>query len=311
MADGQTDGDQERWTRREWVKAGLAVGGASAAAALGVTFGPSLLAPSRRTFDDILRYTKFPADQWWNEREGEPIRVTLAQLLHEFPETSIRRAKKILKYIGEVDRVKIDPKRTVTPELERAVSQAVEIPPERRNLREVSVRLGAGILRSKRVLQILKSLERELEIPPSEVTIGSIKDAGWKVRQEDDDLAAEGDLKKRKVREEEPEFVFDVKGPQPVHAAPALSREMSKYAGGAAPDAVEGPPVQRPRVYCSACKIRGASHRHTECGEFLCDVCLERFNQVEHVTAGIKLLCPVCEQPIRDLGEPIAKWDKL
>jgi len=79
----------------------------------------------------------------------------------------------------------------------------------------------------------------------------------------------------------------------------------------AAPDAVEGPPIQRPRVYCSACKIRGASHRHTECGEFLCDVCLERFNQVEHVTAGIKLLCPVCEQPIRDLGEPIAKWDKL
>ena len=40
-------------------------------------------------------------------------------------------------------------------------------------------------------------------------------------------------------------------------------------------------------------------------------MCLERFNQVEHVTAGIKLLCPVCEQPIRDLGEPIAKWDKL
>jgi len=76
MADGQTDGDHETWTRREWVKAGLAVGGASAAAALGVTFGPSLLAPSRRTFDDILRYTKFPTDQWWNEREGEPIRVT-------------------------------------------------------------------------------------------------------------------------------------------------------------------------------------------------------------------------------------------
>lgn len=273
-----------------------------------------LMAISREELIDLERASaavlKFLVSPEAAQR-GDPIRVTLAQILHEFPETSIRRAKKILKYIGEVDRVKIDPKRTVTPELERAVSLAVEIPPERRNLREVSVRLNSGILRSKRVLQILQSLERELEIPPSEVTIRSIKDAGWKVRQEEDDLAGEGDQRKRKIREEEPEFVFDVRGTQPVHAAPALAREMSKYAGGAAPDAVEGPPVVRPRVYCSACKIRGASHRHTECGEFLCDVCLERFNQVEHVTAGIKLLCPVCEQPIRDLGEPIAKWDKL
>jgi len=29
------------------------------------------------------------------------------------------------------------------------------------------------------------------------------------------------------------------------------------------------------------------------------------------VTPGIKLLCPVCEAPIRDLGEATAKWDKL
>jgi tetratricopeptide (TPR) repeat protein len=244
---------------------------------------------------------------------AEPIQVTLAQLLHHFPETSVRRAKKILKYMAEVDRVKIDPKRTITPELEKAVQQAVEIPPEHRNLREVSVRLNAGILRSKRVLQILTSLERELDIPAHSVTIRSIKDAGWRVNQAADDLDSEeeGARRKRKVREEEPEFVFDLKGAAPVHAAPSLARELSRYQGGVAPDPLAGPAAQRPRVYCSACKIRGASHRHNECGEFLCDVCLERFNQVEHVTAGIKLLCPVCEQPIRDLGEATAKWDKL
>lgn len=257
----------------------------------------------------VLKYNVTPEAA----ARGDPIKVTLAELLHAFPETSIRRAKKILKYMAEVDRVQIDPKRTVTPDLEKAVTEAVNIPPEHRNLREVSVRLNAGILRSKRVLQVLTSLERELDIPAHEVTIRSIKDAGWKVNQASDDLDDEGaaDRKKRRVREEEPEFVFDRKGSQPVHAAPTLAREMAKYAGGVAPDAPVGAAVQKPRIYCSACKIRGASHRHNECGEFLCDVCLERFNQVEHVTAGIKLLCPVCEQPIRDLGEATAKWDKL
>jgi len=245
---------------------------------------------------------------------GDPINLTLADFLHHFDQTSIRRAKKILKYIAEVDRLRIDPKKTVTPDLERAVQQAVLIPPERRNIREVSVTLNAGILRSKRVLQILRSLEQELDIPAHEVTIRSIKQAGWKVRDADDDLEEEEDTArrgKRKVREEEPEFVVDLKTTEPVHAAPSSAREFSQYAGAPAPDAVTGPPAARPRVYCSSCKIRGASYRHNECGEFLCDVCLERFNQVEHLSAGIRLLCPVCEKPIRDLSEAVAKWDRM
>jgi superkiller protein 3 len=257
----------------------------------------------------VLKYMMTPEAA----ARGDPVNVTLAELLHHFPETSIRRAKKILKYLAEVDRLRIDAKKTVTPDLERAVQQAVKIPPERRNIREISVTLNAGILRSKRVLQILKSLEKELDIPAHEVTIRSIKDAGWKIREADDDLEEEDSARrgKRKVREEEPEFVVDVRGAEPVHAAPSFAREFSQYAGAPAPDAVTGPPVARPRVYCSSCKIRGASYRHNECGEFLCDVCLERFNQVEHLTAGIKLLCPVCEAPIRDLGEATAKWDRL
>lgn len=113
------------------------------------------------------------------------------------------------------------------------------------------------------------------------------------------------------MKEEEPEFTFETAPTEAVHASPSFARDFSRYAGGVAPDAVVPAAPQRPRVYCSACKIRGASHRHNECGEFLCDTCLERFNQIEHVAAGIKLLCPVCEQPIRDLGESLAKWDRL
>jgi hypothetical protein len=113
------------------------------------------------------------------------------------------------------------------------------------------------------------------------------------------------------MREEEPEFHFDMASPEPAHASPTFARERSRYTGGTAPDAVAPPLPQRPRLYCSACKIRGPSHRHDDCGEFLCDTCLERFNQVGRITAGMRLLCPVCEAPIRDLGAPTAKWDRL
>jgi hypothetical protein len=263
----------------------------------------------------VLRYC-VTADQ---AARGEPPRVTLSQLLHHFPDTNVRRLKRILRYIQEVDRLRIDPRKTVTPELEQAVAQAVELPPERRNLREVSVKLGAGILRSKRVLQVLASLEQELELPANDITISSIRDAGWKVRAgpdefgplPDDAEAASPRRGKTRMREEEPEFNFDMGGPSPAHAAPTFAREFSRYAGGVAPDAFVPPAAQRPRLYCSACKIRGASHRHDDCGEFLCETCLERFNQVGKISAGMRLLCPVCEAPIRDLGAQAAKWDRL
>lgn len=263
----------------------------------------------------VLRYC-ITAEQ---AARGEPPRVTLAQLLHHFPETNVRRLKRILRYIQDVDRIRVDPKKTVTPELEQAVAKAVEIPPDRRNLREVSVRLGAGILRSKRVLQVLASLEQELELPANDITISSIHDAGWKVRSGPDEFGAAADdaeaasarRGRSRMREEEPEFYFDVADPSPSHASPQFAGESSRYAGGTAPDAVAPPLQQRPRLYCSACKIRGASHRHDDCGEFLCDTCLERFNQVGRITPGMRLLCPVCERPIRDLGAPTAKWDRL
>jgi len=73
-----TDDEPKRISRRDWVKIGLAVGGASAAAASGVTLlGPLLSGPrSNIEFRDVMHYTRFPSDQWWNGREGSPIRVT-------------------------------------------------------------------------------------------------------------------------------------------------------------------------------------------------------------------------------------------
>lgn len=74
--DNEPEDTEKRWTRRGWVKAGLAIGGTSAAAALVGTFGPSLLGPERTPGDNTIRYTRFPTDQWWNDREGKPVRVT-------------------------------------------------------------------------------------------------------------------------------------------------------------------------------------------------------------------------------------------
>lgn len=69
---------KEGWTRREWVKAGLAVGGASAATAIGVTLGVPLLSGPQPTepFPDVIRYTRFNTDQWWNNLEDQPMKVT-------------------------------------------------------------------------------------------------------------------------------------------------------------------------------------------------------------------------------------------
>jgi Rieske Fe-S protein len=56
------------------VKAGLAVGLAGAATVVGAATLPTLL--DRPDVDETIRYTRFPTPQWWNSREGSPVRVT-------------------------------------------------------------------------------------------------------------------------------------------------------------------------------------------------------------------------------------------
>ncbi|HYY47841.1 MAG TPA: hypothetical protein VFA17_04070 [Thermoplasmata archaeon] len=70
--------NKEGMSRREWVKIGLAVGGAAAATATGlIAVGPLLQRPlPAPDLTEQIRYTRFPDPQWWNDREGQPIRVT-------------------------------------------------------------------------------------------------------------------------------------------------------------------------------------------------------------------------------------------
>jgi len=68
---------KERWTRRDLVKLGLAVGGSAAAGALSVGLASTLLKPPPgQTPGVAIHYTRFPTDQWWNGLEGQPVKVT-------------------------------------------------------------------------------------------------------------------------------------------------------------------------------------------------------------------------------------------
>ena len=77
MADEKDWEKQEGWTRRDWVKVGLGVGGSAAAGALAVGLAGTLLrSPPADETRITIHYTRFPTDQWWNDLEGNPIKVT-------------------------------------------------------------------------------------------------------------------------------------------------------------------------------------------------------------------------------------------
>jgi Rieske Fe-S protein len=76
------DSDKEGISRRDAMKIGLAVGAIGAVAATEVALltpllqGPPLQEVRKDPLVDQIRYSRFPAPQWWNDREGEPMRVT-------------------------------------------------------------------------------------------------------------------------------------------------------------------------------------------------------------------------------------------
>ena len=77
MANSSDWEKQEGWTRRDWVKLGLAVGGSAAAGAVGVGLAEKLLrSPPPEPIEGPILYTRFPMDQWWNSYEGNPVKVT-------------------------------------------------------------------------------------------------------------------------------------------------------------------------------------------------------------------------------------------
>ncbi len=70
-------------TRREWVRLGMTIGAVGALASVGGLVSGQVLPPpivaSGTVREDVL-YTKFPTPQWWNSKDGEPVKVTDFQL---------------------------------------------------------------------------------------------------------------------------------------------------------------------------------------------------------------------------------------
>ncbi len=69
--------ESEDITRRDWVKLGLLVGAAGGATALGVAAAETLFAPGPYSPypPDALFYTRFPVDEWWNDKADQPMRA--------------------------------------------------------------------------------------------------------------------------------------------------------------------------------------------------------------------------------------------
>lgn len=67
------------WTRREWVKLAMTAGALGTIAATGGLVTGQLLPPPIQFPGEVretLTYTKFPTPQWWNSKNGRPMRVS-------------------------------------------------------------------------------------------------------------------------------------------------------------------------------------------------------------------------------------------
>lgn len=74
---------ERRWTRREWVKLGMFAGTVGALGGLGGLVTGQLLPPPIKFNGEIretISYTKFDTPQWWNSKDGQPVKVTDFQL---------------------------------------------------------------------------------------------------------------------------------------------------------------------------------------------------------------------------------------
>jgi Rieske Fe-S protein len=74
------EGEAEKgWTRREWVRMGMGVGTFAAIAGLGGLVTGQLLPPPVRFSGEIretITYVRWPTPQWWNSKDGQPVKVT-------------------------------------------------------------------------------------------------------------------------------------------------------------------------------------------------------------------------------------------
>ena len=69
---------EKRWTRREWVKLSMTLGTVGALGGLGGLLNGQLLPPPIQLSGEVregLYYTKFPTPQWWNAKDGTPVKA--------------------------------------------------------------------------------------------------------------------------------------------------------------------------------------------------------------------------------------------
>ncbi len=70
---------EKRWTRREWVKLGMTFGTVGALGGLGGLVTGQLLPPPIQASGEVregIYYTAFPTPQWWNSKDGTPVKVS-------------------------------------------------------------------------------------------------------------------------------------------------------------------------------------------------------------------------------------------
>ncbi len=201
----------------------------------------------------------------------DDVTVSLSELLFHFPDTSVPRAKRILEYMRQVDRLTLEPERPLRAEMEKAVRAALELPPEERTVADISRRLRAGLLTAKKVKVVLDSLAEEVPVGDQKVALESMRrpKRAARPRREKGGEGEEGEEGEEEGAEGE------VKAP----AAPARTK---------------APP--RPLV-CSVCRTNPPTIRHFDCGEFVCDDCIRQANATRSLTRK-ETICPKCKMPI-------------
>jgi superkiller protein 3 len=196
------------------------------------------------------------------------ISVGLAELLFNFPDTSIPRAKRILDYLNKVDKLKVTAPRPLPKELEKLVRMAMELPKDQRTVADIARHLGAGILTSKKIRSVLEHLGEEVEGEEQEVAIESMR--------------------------------------QPRKRAPSKKKKTAMDAAvPAEPGITATRPKVEPRsetmaepLVCAVCQDNPPTIRHFDCGQFICDDCIRKANATRSMSKHLPTICPSCKMPI-------------
>ena len=201
--------------------------------------------------------------------------MSLAELIFNFPDTSIPRGKRILSYLNKVDKLKVQAPAPLPKEMEKLVRAALEMPPDKRTVADISRELGAGILTAKKVKAVLDHLGGETDMEKQEVAIESLRTSDAPVRK------ARGSA-----------------------SAVAVDKAMAEAAPTTTTKETTRPRVEPKAetkaapLVCSVCKSNPPTIRHFDCGQFVCDDCIRQANATRSMSKHLPTICPKCKMPI-------------